>query len=157
MIDFLRLISAARARQDYAAVVRLFPHAEFLGVEFGEEDEGLVFRLPFSDNNVGNRSLPALHGGVIGAFAEHAAIIHLLWHMESAVVPRVVDFSIDYLRPGRAHTLYAACRVLRQGQRVANASVECWQQDRSRGIAMARGHFLLTREADLNRRLSRSG
>ncbi len=38
---------------------------------------------------------------------ETAGILHLLWLRESTETPRTVDFSIDYLRAGRAQALYA--------------------------------------------------
>ncbi|MCP1675516.1 uncharacterized protein (TIGR00369 family) [Natronocella acetinitrilica] len=148
MMDVLEIVADARRRGDHAAVMGLFPYGEFLGIDFREQDEELIFRLRYSHDNIGNPRLPALHGGVIGAFAEHAAIVHMLWTFETAVVPRIIDFSIDYLRPGRPEHVYAACTVLRQGQRVVNAAVECWQGAESRTVvATARGHFLLSRQS----------
>lgn len=139
-------IATARRDKDYTAAMNLFPYARFLGIAFSEEEGELLFRLPFSERNIGNPVMPALHGGVIGAFMEHAAIMHLLWNLESAVQPKVVDFSIDYLRPGRPEEAFAVCKVVRQGQRVANVSVETWQNRREQVIATARGHFLLSRQ-----------
>ncbi|MCC5812544.1 MAG: PaaI family thioesterase [Ectothiorhodospiraceae bacterium] len=149
MTSIRNAIANARRDGDYAGAMDLFPYARFLGIAFSEEDGELLFRLPFSERNIGNPVMPALHGGVIGAFMEHAAIMHLLWNLESAVQPKVVDFSIDYLRPGRPEQTYAVCKVVRQGQRVANVSVETWQSRRKQVIATARGHFLLSRQDDL--------
>lgn len=145
MTDLVACMCDARARRDHAAVIDLIPYARFLGMDFLPEDDGrLLFRLPFSERNVGNPAMPALHGGVVGAFMEHAAITQLLWDLETELLPRVVDFSIDYLRSGLAETAYARCRVLRQGARIANVSVETWQSDPGRTVATARGHFLLS-------------
>lgn len=149
MKDIVAIIRQARADKDYARAIELFPYARFLGIDFREENDELLFRMAFSERNIGNPVMPALHGGAIGAFMEHAAIMHLLWNMESAVQPKVVDFSIDYLRPGRPEDIFAVCRVVRQGQRVANVSVETWQSKREQVVATARAHFLLTRKEDL--------
>jgi uncharacterized protein (TIGR00369 family) len=121
------------------------PYGRLLGIQFEELSDGaLVFRLPFQQRNIGNPFLPALHGGVIGAFMEHAAILHLLWRQETTRLPKVIDFSIDYLRPGRPEEVLARCEVRRQGKRVANVGVVAWHGgDEDRMIATARSHFLL--------------
>lgn len=144
MIEFVSFIRQARERRDYQAVVDLVPYARLLGMDFSEQDGELLFRLVYRDQNIGNARVPALHGGVIGAFMEHSAILQLMWNLETTVLPKVVDFTIDYLRPGRPFATYARCNVLRQGQRVANVAVEAWQDDPQRLIAVARTHFLLS-------------
>jgi uncharacterized protein (TIGR00369 family) len=146
MSELIRFCSDARVRKDYRCLVDLIPYARLLGMDFHEEDGGgLLFRLQFHPQNIGNQRLPALHGGVIGAFMEHAALLHLLWTMEMAVIPKVIDFSIDYLRPGRPEVVYARCNVIRQGQRVANVAVTAWQGLPEKSIATARIHFLLSK------------
>jgi len=88
--------------------------------------------------------LPALHGGVIGGFLENCAILHLMWARASVEMPKTIDFSIDYLRSGRAQDVFGQCRITRQGKRVAHAHIEAWQSDRNTPIATARIHLLLT-------------
>src|SRR5690625_2522378 len=145
MQELTQSIADARARRDYQAIIDFVPYAKMIGIEVDRvEDDQLLLRLPYKRENIGNFRLPALHGGVIGAFMEHCAIVQTLWSLDSGRFPKIVDFSIDYLRPGRPETAYAACEVLRQGQRVANVSVKTWQSDPARPIATARGHFLLS-------------
>ncbi|WP_440997197.1 PaaI family thioesterase [Arhodomonas sp. SL1] len=146
MKDLMDRIAAARAAGDPDALVALIPYARLLGIAFRDEGGELSFRLGFQQGNVGNPHLPALHGGVIGAFMENAAALHLLWREEAGRVPKVVDFSIDYLRPGRPETLWARCDVRRQGRRVANVGVRAWQvaDGAEREVATARCHFLLS-------------
>lgn len=135
------------AGQDgHARVLEQSPYAQLLGVEMQETADGLRFSLPFQPHNIGNDGLPALHGGVIGGFLETAAILHLLWVRESAEVPRTIDFSVDYLRSGRAETLHAACTVTKQGKRVANVLMTAWQDSPDKPVAVARAHFLLSPE-----------
>src|SRR5690606_16371236 len=71
--------------------------------------------------------LPALHGGVIAGFMEHAAMLHLLMFMGIPHLPKIIDFSIDYLRAGHYRDTYAQCQVWRQGRRVANVAITAWQ------------------------------
>jgi uncharacterized protein (TIGR00369 family) len=94
-------------------------------------------------SNIGNPSLPAIHGGVIGGFLELCASIELMFYSEVTQVPKVIDFSLDYLRPGRYKTIYASCDVLRQGKKLVNVSASAWQDDSNLPIATARCHFLL--------------
>jgi acyl-coenzyme A thioesterase PaaI-like protein len=102
-----------------------------------------MFVLPAIEDNVGNPTLPAIHGGALGGFMESAAIFHALGSVDSERVPKVIDFSIDYLRSGRYQDTYAMCEIVRQGRKVLNVSVSAWQNKRSEPIANARTHLLL--------------
>ncbi|MBV7317094.1 PaaI family thioesterase [Shewanella sp. NIFS-20-20] len=138
------LLRQAARSQDVNRVLALVPYANYIGMgveRFGDE---LIFRLPANPNNLGNPVLPALHGGVIAGFMEMAAIVQLMVLMQAANVPKVVDFSIDYLRAGYDKDTFAECRITRQGRRVANVSIDCWQSNRKQLIATARAHFLLS-------------
>lgn len=142
LIEFLR---EARAAGDCQRVVDLIPYARTLGMDFVPGERGPLFRLEYRWENVGNYLLPAVHGGVVAAFMEHSALLQILWNLESTILPKVIDFSIDYLRPARPETTYAQCSVVRQGQRVANVAVTAWQGEPERVVATARTHFLLSR------------
>lgn len=142
-MDVIGLIRAAREKRDFSGLLGLIPYAGFIGMDCLHLGRELVFVLPANEGNVGNPTLPALHGGVIGGFMENAAILHCLGHLEVAALPKVVDFSLDYLRPGRFQETYAACEVVRQGKKVANVSVTAWQTTRTEPIANARTHLLL--------------
>ncbi len=128
---------------DLSRAIAAIPYASLLGIEVREENAEPLFYLPFNDKNIGNTILPALHGGVIGGFLENAAVLHLMWQREGEGIPRVIDFSIDYLRTGRAQDLYCRCDIVRQGKRIANVLMTAWQDDRSKPVAQARAHFLL--------------
>ena len=78
------------------------PYARFIGVRFTLQDDQLVATLASSPHLIGNPMLPALHGGVIGAFLEHTALVHLMWDSDKITgVPKTIDVTIDYLRSGR--------------------------------------------------------
>lgn len=144
-MDIVLLVQSAKESHNYEKILDQLPYARTLGVQMQVTgNDELLFVLPFKPANIGNDHLPALHGGVIGGFMETAALLHLLWIRESAEIPRTVDFSVDYLRPGKADTLYAQCSITKQGKRVANVQMTAWQDDKSKPVAVARSHFLLT-------------
>lgn len=144
MSDFIQKFNALRDEKNYCEIIDSIPYARMMGVEFHQDDDGvLLFSLPFAERNVGNTRLPALHGGLIGGFLENAAVIHLMWNRESVETPKIVDFSLDYLRPGRPQTLFARCEITRQGKRVAHVLIEAWQDNQEKPVAVARAHFLL--------------
>lgn len=145
MLELVDLIAETRASKDYDRLAQFAPYAKLLGIRFTEENDGqLLFRLEYKPENIGNALLPALHGGVIAAFMEHSATLEILWRRETVTLPKIIDFSIDYLRPGRPEVLYAQCSLIRQGLRIANVAVNAWQNHTERLIATARMHFLLS-------------
>lgn len=149
MSDFMTRFNGLRDARDFAGIIDAIPYARMMGVGVslsaeGEGEGDLLFSLPFSAHNVGNTTLPALHGGLIGGFLENAALIHLMWNRESLETPKIVDFSLDYLRPGRPQTLFARCEITKQGKRVAHVLIEAWQERPDKPVAVARAHFLLT-------------
>lgn len=128
---------------DFSRLVESIPYAAFIGLACDQFGDDLIFRLPKKEENLGNPILPAIHGGVIGGFMELSAAIYLMMSQDSVRMPRIVDFSLDYLRAGLNRETYAECRLTRQGNRVANVMITAWQKSRSQPIATARAHFLL--------------
>ena len=120
------------------------PYAAFLGIRAELRDNNeILFILPEDKKLIGNPSLPALHGGVVGAFMEQAAAFHLIARMEKPVLPRIINFSLDYLRPARLRDTYAQCNLTRQGRFIANVSIKAWQEQSDEPNAIARAHFLI--------------
>lgn len=140
-------LQEAREHGDFSALIAHIPYARFLGMEAQLDEGSLRFQLPHQDQLIGNARLPALHGGVIAAFMENAALLHILWVQAETRLPKSIDFSIDYLRSARTRDCWAQCEVTRQGRRVAQAQVRCWQSDFDKPIALARAHFLLQEPA----------
>lgn len=68
-------------------------------------------------------------------------MLHLLMFMGIPHLPKIIDFSIDYLRAGHYRDTYAQCQVWRQGRRVANVAITAWQTRQTEPIATARAHF----------------
>ena len=142
-MSLFTLITEARRSGDFAPLAAAVPYARYLGI--GAELTGgeLLGRMRFAPHLVGNASLPALHGGTIGALLESTAIFQLLYQAETPVLPRTVTITVDYLRSARALDTLAHGVVTRQGRRVASVHVEAWQEDRTRLVATANVHLML--------------
>ena len=130
------------------ALIARVPFVQFLGVHLRHEDEALIAVLPFRDDLIGNPALPALHGGGTAALLEITAVVALGWSglrngQPLETLPKTIDLTVDYLRPGLSQEAYAQAQVNRAGRRYASVHVEAWQEDRDRLFAQATGHFLM--------------
>lgn len=143
------------------SLIEAIPFRNFMGIEFDRRGNELTAILPFDEKLIGNPVSRALHGGGTAGFLEVTAIIVLTWHriwedMEEdrldlerieggaiPVLPKTIDFTIDYLRKGLARDAYARARVNRSGRRYASVHVEAWQDRRERLFAQSTGHFLM--------------
>ena len=148
---------SAQAEQILAALVRDVPYIQFLGIEFCWQEAGVLASLPFQPMLIGNPSVPALHGGVTAAFLEVTALISLTYASllseiaagridlkdAAPVLPKTINFGVDYLRSGQAKAAFARASVNRIGRRYASVQVEAWQDDATRPFALGSGRFLM--------------
>lgn len=152
-----------KARRDavLAQLTDSRPYNRFINVAFTRMGDELTGRLNYDWKLIGNPMLPALHGGVVGAFLEITAQTQLSWDIvfrklesggaaaealdrgEFPALPKTINLTIDYLRSGRPRDAYARAFVQKLGRRVANVRVEAWQDARDKPIAAAHGHFLM--------------
>jgi acyl-coenzyme A thioesterase PaaI-like protein len=142
-MSLAELIKRAPDANTLALWLEKIPYAVFLGISAEVKDTDILFILPGDSKLVGNPTLPAIHGGVVGAFMEQAAALHLVARMREPVLPKIINFSLDYLRPARLRDTYANCSLTRQGRQIANVSINAWQENSSMPVAIARAHFLL--------------
>lgn len=119
------------------------PYSAYLGINAEVDGDDILFILPENRALIGNPTLPAIHGGVVGAFMELAAGFHLVARMDDPALPKIIDFSLDYLRPVRMRDTYARCTLTRQGRQIANISITAWQEQTDSPNAIARAHFLV--------------
>ena len=126
------------------AVLARIPYARFLGVQAELHGDEMTAILPYSEHLIGNPTLPAIHGGVLGAFMEMTALAQLSISQGMTRQPRPIDVTVQYLRSGRPLTTYARARLNRAGRRIANVYVEAWQSERASPIASLHGHFLIS-------------
>jgi acyl-coenzyme A thioesterase PaaI-like protein len=137
------VVAAARSSGDWAPLVNQIPYARFLGMSIDVKGDVFSCTLPFDRKLIGNPILPALHGGAIGGFMESTGLFYLLWHMDSSELPKIIDFSFDFLRSGRPENVYANVFMVKQGQRVAHLRIEAWQSSPDKPIAIGHGNFML--------------
>jgi uncharacterized protein (TIGR00369 family) len=126
------------------ALLAGIPYAQFLGVRAELAGDEMTAILPFAPHLIGNPMLPAIHGGVLGAFMEMTALAQLSILQGLSRQPKPIDISVEYLRSARGLTTYARADIRKIGRRIANVHVEAWQDTRATPIALLRGHFLLT-------------
>ena len=131
------------------AMLARVPYARFLGIRAELAGDEMTAILPYAEHLIGNPTLPAIHGGVLGAFMELTALAQLSIVQESggermARQPKPIDVTMEYLRSGRPVDTFARAQITRMGRRIANVRVEAWQAARAAPIAALHGHFLLT-------------
>lgn len=138
-------IREAREANEPDRLLAVIPYAGFLGLSATIVDGQLRSTLKYSDHLIGDSSIPALHGGTLGALLESTAIFTVLWASDAARLPKTINLTVDYLRSGRARDTYATATIEKEGRRVVNVRAVAWQDDPERPIASANVHFLLTR------------
>lgn len=128
------------APEDPAGPFANSPFARCLGIRIGEDD---TLVMPFSPKIIGNPILPAIHGGMTGAFLETTAIVGLTRELGVQKPPKPIGLTINYLRSGRALDSFAKVSIVKQGRRVVAFEAQAWQDDPAKPIASAFGHFML--------------
>lgn len=136
-------IGRLKAAGKFEQANQLIPYTGFVGLEISVQSGEMLSVLRKRESNIGNTQLPAIHGGVVGAALEHAAIVELLYRLDLEAMPRVINVSIDYLRPVKVADLWLRGYIVRQGRRIANVRCEAWQEARERLVAASHAHFKL--------------
>jgi uncharacterized protein (TIGR00369 family) len=142
----LERIAAARDSGDLDALVQAIPYARFLGLSARLDAGSVLVTMTYGPHLVGNPTLPALHGGTLGALLESAAIFELLWSSATVLIPKTITITVDYMRSAKPVDTHARGIVTRQGRRVANVRCEAWQDDPASPVASAHAHFLIKQE-----------
>lgn len=132
---------------DIQAMISGSPFGRFMGIETKIDDRGVLAILPARDMLIGNTRLPALHGGAIASFLEITCLLQVAHEMDTQAPARTIDFSVEYLRPGRPETTYARATIRRIGRRVATVHGEAWQSDEAKPVCLVRCHFRLPSSA----------
>ncbi len=152
MIHSTRIDPSKGPRSEYAETVPLeapddptgpfaaSPFSRCLGIKVMEP--GIVV-MPFSRKIIGTSSLPAIHGGMMGAFLETAAIYRMRSEMEVTALTKPINLTVNYLRSGRPVDSYASVSIVKHGRRIVAFDAKAWQDDPARPIASAYGHFMV--------------
>ena len=119
-------------------LIAAVPYYRYLGLRAGPA--GTVV-LPADARNVGDHTRELLHGGVLAAFLEAAAVLHL--RAGGSTVAATIECATDFLRAAPVADATAMVTVLRSGRRVAHLRIEAHQGDASRPVAVAHGSWLV--------------
>jgi uncharacterized protein (TIGR00369 family) len=132
-----------------AAILRqvmeeLIPFNKFLGVRATRIERGNVrIELPFREELIGDPLKRALHGGVLSMLADTAGGA-AVWSAVEDPMARLstIDLRVDYLRPGRPHTVITEAKVVRLGGRIAVADMALFHPGgESEPIATGKGVY----------------
>lgn len=122
----------------------LIPYTAFVNIELIGDASNLKTVLRQTESNTGNPTIPAVHGGVVGGLLEHTAILKVLIEDEYPRFPKIVNLSVEYLRPCLAtRDTFARGTLFKQGRSVTNVRIEAWQSDEAKPVAAAHAHFLV--------------
>lgn len=135
-------VTAAREQGNYGLLLAALPYGRFLGLEAVLDGERVRVHLPFKPTLVGNTHVPAIHGGVVGAALETAALLQLI-HVRGLPLPKTINLNVDYLLIARPEPLYAVAEIQRLGRRIANVHMRAYQADETKPVALGRGNFVL--------------
>src|SRR4030081_2761804 len=105
-----RALPVLEAPEDPTSPFAQSPFARWLGIRIGE-DGTLV--MPFSPKIIGNPMLPAIHGGMTGAFLETPAVGGVPRDL-GVPPPKPIGLTINYLRSGRARDSHANVSIVKQ-------------------------------------------
>jgi len=139
------VLALPACERDPQKILDNLPYAVMMGIK-AELAPGtlrsLRFWLDATETHMGNPTIPAMHGGAVSGLMEVASAVHLLTFMKIAKYPKLIDFTVDYLRAARLQTTYAACELIREGRTLTAVQVKAWQDDVTRPVAMGRAQFL---------------
>jgi uncharacterized protein (TIGR00369 family) len=134
-----------------------------LGAEVVSIDRGkLNMRLPFKESFVGNPVTKVLHGGVTAALMDHVGGFCAMTSIEEGNhLLSTVDLRIDYVNPAPPEEMLCEAVVTSSNTRMIRADVTCWNNDKTKIIATARGLYnrykSKTELVDRTNRISSSG
>lgn len=145
MTAFFDKIMELKKTGDLKGMEKVIPYTSFINLSYEKDDSGLITIMRQSDSNIGNITIPAVHGGVVGALLEQAGIMQVIWECDITRFPKIINISVDYLRPclGKQDT-YARASLIKQGRSVSNVRVTAWQLDPTKPVAAAHVHFLMS-------------
>jgi acyl-coenzyme A thioesterase PaaI-like protein len=124
------------------------PYARHLQLHMRKTEAGLILRMAYHAALIGNPMPPRLHGGAVGGLLEITSTLCVALARGpvpdgASIFPKPVNITIDYLRAGGVHDVYARANILRIGRSIANVRAVAWQEDESRFIASAHMNLLL--------------
>ena len=136
-MNLLEDLQAAKKAGDFGPLVKMIPYLQFLGVRVEVLDGRRIIVMPFADHLVGNPTVPALHGGTLGALLESVAHLELQALTDHPRLPKTISLTVDFLRSGKTKDVFAAAKMVKRGRRVTTLQCHAWQDDENAPIATA--------------------
>ena len=122
------------------------PYADALGIDIDHDEDGNpVLFFDYSERVAGRPGF--LHGGAMSGLMEMAAVAALRAELDrrgEKVKLKPVNVAVEFMRGGTEQRTFAMGQVTRAGRRVALVNAECWQDDRTKPIALAQMKILLS-------------
>lgn len=100
------------------------PFFDFLGFREDVINGEARYLMDFREEHLGNPLIRTFHGGILAAFGEIVAAVHLARQHGAAELPECATMTFDYLRPAFSGTLHATPKIIRAGRRIAIVSVQ---------------------------------
>ena len=141
MIEKIKIL---KEKNDFTAISQLIPYSGVIGLDCKLENHVIVTQLKNLKSNIGNYQLDVLHGGAISALLEHSAILQLIYEMHIKKLPKIINITVEFIRPGKAKNTFASAKTIKLGQNVANMRSHAWQSNPEKIVAIAHSHFLLS-------------
>ncbi len=146
-MSLLEQLQALRPGDD-ELVLRDIPYAQYLQLHARVDATGLMLRMAYHAALIGSPFPPRLHGGTVGGLLEITCTLAVACARGAvpegaSTFPKPVNITIDYLRAGGVHDVFARAQILRIGRSIANVRAQAWQEDESKAIASAHMNLLV--------------
>lgn len=119
-------------------------HSMVLGMELKQvSPEGILVRLPYSDQIVGNPETGVIHGGAITSLMDQACGLAVAAALapEFDITP-TIDLRIDYMRPAEpGKDVFAFVEAYRKTRQVVFTRGIAFHEDRNKPIAHCVANF----------------
>jgi len=120
-------------------------HSMLLGMTLDEiSEDGLVVRLPYSEQIIGNPETGVIHGGAITSLMDQACGLAVAQSLapDFDITP-TIDLRIDYMRPAEPHKdVLAYVTAYRKTKSVVFARGIAYQDNRNQPIAHCVANFM---------------
>ena len=122
----------------------LLRHCQVLGMQVHEaSSKGLVLRLPYSEQIVGNPQTGVIHGGAITTLMDTTCGISTVCVLPAFEVCPTLDLRIDYMHPAEPHKdVYGFAECYRVTPNVIFTRGVAYQDDPNLPIAHVVGAFM---------------
>lgn len=128
------------------AQIKNIPYCAWLGITVDAlADTYLQCRMPFVEKLVGNKRLPAVHGGAIASFLETSSIFAANYFGNTPVDRLAVPISVtlSYVRSAGPEDLIARAEIVKKGRRVMQMRSTAHQSDPAKPVAILNASFLI--------------